>query len=204
MKCPLCESGKSTEFDRDKFRTYLRCSLCELIFVPRDQLISSLDEKNRYDAHENDADDQGYINYLKGISESVKSHLLPNEGGLDFGCGRTKLLAELLKPHGVSSYDLYFHPDEELLTRSYDFVILSEVIEHLRSPRVEMQTLARIGSKIFVKTKWYPEAGFSQWFYKRDITHVQFFNETSFRKLAEIMGFKKFEEVGQDLYLFTK
>lgn len=204
MICPLCQGSDHHKIDQDKYRSFFKCHTCELIFVPREALISEMDEKHRYEAHENDEADAGYSAYLKSISDTIRSHINPGERGLDFGCGRTKLLARHLSPHEVQSYDVYFHPDSELLDKKYDFVVLSEVIEHLRNPKEEMLELAEIGKKFFIKTKCYPETGFSDWFYKRDITHVQFFNPASFKKLAQICSFSGYQEIGKDLYLFKK
>jgi hypothetical protein len=204
MICPLCLHPDSAVIDQDKHRSFHQCSFCNLIFVPRDSLITEADEKKRYDAHENDENDSGYSDYLKDIAGSIQKYISPSETGLDFGSGRTKLLAKHLEPNLVLSFDIYFHPDFELLSKEFDFVILSEVIEHLRDPRSEMLKLASLGKKFFIKTKWYPETGFSGWFYKRDITHVQFFHEKSFQELAKICGFKDFQKIGNDLYLFTK
>jgi rubredoxin len=200
--CPLCLAQESSLFDQDKFRSYLKCSTCGLVFVPRDSLISEDQEKERYEAHENGENQSGYIQYLSKIGEAIKPFLNEGDRGLDFGCGKTKLLAGLLAPHHVSSYDVYFHPQHELLNVTYDFVILSEVIEHLRDPRKEMLKLS--SPKIFIKTKFYPEVGFNQWFYKRDKTHIQFFNPGSFDELAKINGYKSWEKIGEDLYCFKK
>lgn len=204
MSCPLCLGSRRDLVDKDKLRSYYRCHSCDLVFVERAELVSVNSERERYEAHENDEADQGYSNYLKEIAETVKRHLSGTQTGLDFGCGRSKLLASHLAPHEVQSYDIFFHPERELLTKSYDFIVLSEVIEHLRDPREEMVALSKLAPKIFVKTKFYPEVGFSTWFYKRDITHVQFFNLRSFEELAKICGFSSFEEIGKDLYVFKK
>jgi hypothetical protein len=204
MICPLCSLDNSELFDQDKLRTYYKCQSCELIFVPRTSLISQMQEKDRYEAHENSETDQGYVQYLKKIAESIRPHVNLHDNGLDFGCGKSKLLEKLLGPIKVSSYDIYFHPEESLLTQKYDFIIMSEVIEHLRNPLEEMQRLTKLSSTLIVKTMFYPQVGFSNWFYKRDITHVQFFNECSFQELANICGLSRPIEIGEDLYLFKK
>ena len=177
-----------------------------MVFVPRAELIPVEHEKSRYDAHESDP---GYKAYLSKISDPMCSYLKSNSFGLDFGCGKTKLLAKLLevKSHTVESYDVYFHPDKNLLEQQYDFVVMSEVIEHLRSPREELTqviSLLRPGGLLFIKTKILPEhkSLFSNWYYKRDITHVQFFSECAFGELSRIFNLSKCELIGQDLYLF--
>jgi SAM-dependent methyltransferase len=206
MICPLCGSVQSELFDKDKTRSFYQCGNCSLVFVPRDELITPDAEKHRYDAHENDETSSGYRDYLSGIAAQLQKYLKNGMTGLDFGSGRTKLLAELLSSeHVVDSYDVYFHPDLSFLNKKYDFIILSEVIEHLRDPVSELKKLKSIlkpDGILFVKTKLVPEKSFSTWFYKRDITHVQFFSDDSFRHLSKKFGFEEASMIGEDLFLF--
>ena len=207
--CPLCLNQKSELFDQDKQRRFLLCNSCDLVFVEREDLIPEDLEKKRYESHENSEEDVGYRNYLSKIANSIKGHLSSSDDGLDFGCGKTKMLEELLTPRSVKSYDVYFHPVEELLSQKYNFIILSEVIEHLRSPRETMLFLndcLKPQGQFFIKTKLRPESrdDFSKWFYKRDITHVQFFNERSFQEFARMCDLKSPEKIGEDLFLFKK
>jgi SAM-dependent methyltransferase len=208
MNCPLCLSSESQIYDHDKLRSYYQCKHCSLIYVPRDFLISPDAEKERYDSHKNDEDDSGYINYLNNISQTIKKYLSSEpQSGLDFGCGKTTMLAKLLNPHEVKSYDLYFHPRDELLNAKYDFIVLSEVIEHLRDPRsvmLKLKSLLKKRGQIFIKTKLSPKepVEFSTWFYKRDITHIQFFNQQSLDVLSQICELQKSQEISEDLFLF--
>lgn len=201
MICPLCRSD-SELFDREKFRSYFQCRVCSLVFVPRSEILTHAQEKERYEAHENSG--PGYETYLNQIISSIKPHLTDEMKGLDFGSGSSTYLSKTLK--NTKAYDVYFHPDKSLLEKRYEFVIMSEVIEHLRDLEEEMRlikTILKPGSLLFVKTKFLPEEDFSNWFYKRDRTHVQFFNQKSFRKLSELFGFSGHQEIGEDLYLFT-
>lgn len=210
MICPLCLAVESEIFDQDKQRSYLKCSACDLVFVPRESLVTLSAEKERYEAHENE-ETESYTNYLNKTVTAIKPHLKPNASGLDFGCGRTKILENLFVKAGVpvKSYDLFFHPETDLLSLQYDFIILSEVIEHLRGPREIMLSLKKNlfpAGRFFIKTKLRPAtpAEFSKWFYKRDSTHVQFFNEKSFKALTAILGMKTVEMVGEDLFQITQ
>lgn len=205
--CPICFSEQFEIFSSDKDRSYCLCQNCSLIFVPRSELINEESEKKRYDFHEADT---GYESYLTKIAEQVAAELSRSSTGLDFGCGKTKILATKLNElnHQVESYDYYFHRDESLLNQKYDFLILSEVIEHLREPREMMEKLSGLlneKGKIFIKTKFYPEkkSVFDSWFYKRDITHIQFFSNRSMEKLQEILSLKNVKALGDDLYLLS-
>lgn len=207
MNCPLCLHDESSLYDQDKERSFFQCSRCTLVFVPRSDLVSLSAEKERYDAHENSSESDGYRTYLTGIANAIHENLEPGSRGLDFGSGKTTLLENILeeKGHDVLSYDVFFHPDVHYMDQKFDFIILSEVIEHLRDPMQEMEKLSHLlneNGKFFIKTKLLPEKGFSTWFYKRDITHVQFFSLTSFRYLSEKLSLKDAQVIGQDLFLF--
>lgn len=209
MTCPLCFSDALSLYAEDQQRSYQLCGECSLVFVPREQLITLEAEKVRYEAHENNENDSGYEKYLSGIVASILPDLSASSQGLDFGCGKSRLMEKLLKKegHDVYSYDVFFHPEENLFLKTYDFIMMSEVIEHLRSPADELKRLKNLlnsSGKIFIKTKLLPESveKFSSWFYKRDTTHIQFFSHNSLRKLEELYGFKGYEQVGEDLYLF--
>ena len=208
--CPLCLDHNTQEYSRDKLRSYLICSNCELIFVPRDQLITQEQEKKRYDSHQNDKENSNYQNYLKKIINEILPSLEKEDTGLDFGCGITDLMGQLFKTKSfeVDSFDLYFFPEKKIWKKTYNFIILSEVIEHLRNPLSEMQGLRQIllaRGQFFIKTKLHPNQkdSFDNWFYKRDNTHVQFFNLASLKKLATQLNMNDPEMIGEDLYRFT-
>ncbi|MGE3609891.1 MAG: class I SAM-dependent methyltransferase [Bacteriovoracaceae bacterium] len=192
-------------------RSYFLCQNCELIFVPRNQLIPEIKEKERYELHQNAESDPYYQDYLSQILISVLPLIEKNQVGLDFGCGRTTLLAQLFSQKGieVDSFDYYFLKDETIWNKKYDFIVLSEVIEHLRDPFEEMKSLKNIlnpNGKMFIKTKFYPQKSeFDQWFYKRDLTHIQFFNPQSMEHLGHSLQMKsEFYLNGPDLTLFRK
>lgn len=209
--CPLCQSSKTGYYSRDKFREFFFCPDCGLIFVPRSQLIDQIQEKTRYQSHQNAEDDDFYRQYLQQIATAVGEQLTVAQTGLDFGCGRTSLLAQLFKQQGheCDSYDVYFCPNEGIWQKKYRFIILSEVIEHLRHPLEDMQRVRELlarGGSLFIKTKLHPQdkMSFDNWFYKRDITHVQFFNPTSFEYLAATLGLSSPQQVGADLFQFKE
>lgn len=204
MTCPLCASADTRLFDQDVKRSFYLCERCTLVFVSRDELLSESDEKTRYEAHENSATDAGYVNYLNSIFLKIAPEIKETDRGLDFGCGMTTVLADFFQ--NCDSYDVYFRADEEIWGRTYDYIILSEVIEHLAQPLETMKqvcALLRPGGHLFIKTQFVP-ANFSAWFYKRDLTHVQFFGPGSMNWLGDHLGMEEFRTLGKDLYHFTK
>ncbi len=199
MKCPFCQKFGADLFDRDSFREFFLCASCTIIFVPRTSLPDPLEEKKRYDAHQNDESDPGYRQYLMKTVRPVISELKGIGLGLDFGCGKTQLLGKLFHDHGyaMDSYDLFYLPDESIWEKSYDFVVMNEVIEHLGDPMGTIERLKTIcRGPLFVRTKFYPtsQKEFTNWFYKRDLTHVQFFNRNSLSVLGNVT------ELDEDLY----
>lgn len=212
MKCPVCLSAKNVPYDQDKYRTYYLCEDCELVFVSRDKILPAIDELKRYEAHHNEENDPHYQQYLRQILDSAIPVLGEKAQGLDFGCGKTTVLAQLFETKGiqVDSYDVFFHPYDGIWNRKYDFIILSEVIEHLGSPREVMEKLSDIlnqHGKIFIKTKFHPEdpLAFKNWFYKRDLTHVQFFNPKSLGFLSHHLNLTcPIQLNSHDLYLIVK
>jgi len=210
FNCPICLECNTQEYSQDKFRSYSICNVCGLIFVPRSELISTQDERARYGHHQNESEDPAYFNYLSKIVNDCIPSLKPGDEGLDFGCGPSPLMAKIFSSRGFTadSYDLYFHPHLPYKNKTYDFIILSEVIEHLRNPievMKELGHLLNVNGKFFIKTKFYPEKElFHHWFYKRDSTHIQFFNEEAFKHLASILKVKYEGRIGEDLYLFER
>ncbi len=66
--CPLCGSEDLDSFFEDKKRIYLRCFYCKLVFVPKRYWLSVEDERATYDLHKNDAQNQGYRQFLSRLS----------------------------------------------------------------------------------------------------------------------------------------
>lgn len=199
MMCPLCHNSGAELFHRDNTREFFLCPACTIIFVPRSSLLSSDEEKKRYDSHQNDETDPGYRDYFLKTVGPVMRNIQKGARGLDFGCGRTRLMEKLFREKGteVDSFDPFYFPDPDLWSKKYDFAVLNEVIEHLADPAATLQKLKSIiDGPLFVRTKLYPanEPEFSRWFYKRDVTHVQFFSMKAFMHLGSV------EMLDEDLY----
>lgn len=209
MICPLCQNEKSDVFEQIREKTYFQCQTCSLVFLSRSELISPVEEKERYENHNNSEENSHYIEYLNSTVEKISSIVPKGSTGLDFGCGKSLAMERLLTQDGffVSSYDLFFHPNEEVFQKKYDFILLSEVIEHLRTPKKELQRIKSIlkeNGLLFIKTKLLSSdiQDFKNWYYRRDKTHIQFFREDTFIKMSELFNLQKIQELGDDLFLF--
>lgn len=160
------------------------------MFVPREFHLSPQEEKAYYDLHENSAVDEGYRRFLSRCAAPLLERLPASSRGLDFGCGPAPALAQMLMQsgHTMATYDLYYQPDDSVLGQNFDFVVSTEVVEHLSEPLSVLEMLwQRInpGGVLALMTKLVasPER-FANWHYIRDPTHIVFFSTQTFHWLA--------------------
>ncbi len=204
--CPLCNATRSQHFFADARRTFLRCSVCALVFVPPRFHLSAADERAEYDKHENDVEDMGYRKFLSRLFIPLNKTLAEASQGLDFGCGQGPALAAMLRDvgHEVSLYDSFYQPDNAALTRRYDFICATEVVEHLHQPGSELArlwSLLKPGGVLGIMTKLVRDReAFAGWHYKNDPTHVCFFSEQTWRWWASEQG-AQLEVIGADVIL---
>lgn len=190
VPCPLCKADKVLDFFQDKRRNYLRCEICNLVFVPPFQLLTAADEKSRYDLHQNSPADQNYRRFLSRIFIPMQRCLNPGSCGLDFGSGPEPTLSVMFKEagHFMAIFDFFYANVPSALEKQYDFITATEVVEHLHDPIMELErlwTCLKHGGRLGIMTKLAPDQDlFSRWHYKNDLTHVCFFSEITFKWLA--------------------
>jgi SAM-dependent methyltransferase len=89
----------------------------------------------------------------------------------------------------VELFDPYFAPDRSVLSRTYDFIVCCEVIEHFHRPAEEFDRLGAIlnpGGILGIMTCFQTDdSAFERWHYLRDPTHVVFYRE---RTLSFVAG----------------
>lgn len=197
MNCLLCQSPDSAPFKVEKKpeRSYFHCAECDLIFMNPTERLSPQDEKARYDNHENQGS-AGHVAFLEPLVKDIDTYfksagLVRSQlSMLDFGCGPKPSLSVLfeMKGYKTSNYDLFYHPDQDQLRRTYHFVTSTEVWEHFYNPRQEIEKLLRLvksGGLLGIMTSAHRgEAAFHDWHYRRDLTHVVFFSERSMEWIA--------------------
>ena len=204
MDCLLCGS-KNTQIYREfeektygKLRRwkYFTCQNCDLIFRDPTQRPKPEEEQSRYKEHQN-LWNKTYEKYLNELWQPLSSYI-PKEAkkGLDFGCGATEGLKELLKDssYSIESYDFYFK-DDVLKNSEYDFVYCSEVVEHFYNVKRNFDILIdtlKAGALLAVSTQKPPAdpEDFQTWYYRKDPTHVAFYNSKTWDWIAESMGFE--------------
>ena len=193
VKCPLCESSSASDFfeKTDPKRgplKYFKCPDCRLIFLSSAAHLGAEDEKNRYDQHQNNPDNVGYVKSLQKLVTPLSKKLAPGSHGLDFGCGPQSVLKLMFEElgHTMDLYHPYYFNDEDVLRNRYDFVVCTEVVEHFYSPQKEFIKLINLlktqGSRLGIMTQLVEdEADFCNWWYHRDPTHVCFYRKETFQ-----------------------
>ncbi len=190
QRCPLCQTANGRPFDQDS-RAYFRCPVCALVFVLPHQFLSPQEEKSVYDLHQNSADDPGYRRFLGRLFTPVSQRLPPHSHGLDFGSGPGPTLAAMFEEagHSIEIYDPFYAPEIKRLQQQYDFIVATEVAEHLHQPGPELDRLwscLKPNGLLGIMTKRVINRdAFSRWHYKRDPTHVCFFSIETFQWLAD-------------------
>lgn len=209
MECPLCRNNTTIPFYKDKNRTYFQCTTCDLVFVLRDDLPNSEAEKLRYDKHENNPNDRGYTTFLQRLIEPLKAQLKPNDRGLDFGCGSTPVLAQILINEGfrMEIYDPFYQPQQEPLDQQYNFITATEVVEHLHNAHKEFNQLYKLlkskGVLAIMTQLRTPDTNFENWYYKNDFTHVCFYSLKTINWIGNHYRYK-IEIFPPNIIIFTK
>ncbi len=185
LSCLLCSSPVKN-YHQDKNRTYFQCTNCQLVFVDPKAFISEQEEKARYDLHQNSPNDRGYCNFLSRICDPIVSRLPKGSYGLDFGCGPGPTLPKMFEKLGylMAIYDPFYANDKSVLEIEYDFVTATEVIEHLKNPKLSLNTMwccIKPGGYLGIMTNLVPNKElFANWYYISDKTHICFYSKETF------------------------
>lgn len=176
--------------------SYFSCPRCGLIWLDEKNRLSREQEARHYATHENHG--PAYLDYLRKTAEPVLARVSGGSLCLDYGCGPTEGMRELISPMGfsVESYDPFFFP-RVLLKNHYDFVLCSEAAEHFFCPAEEFARIdatLKPGGLLGVRSQlWEGKESFRDWYYRRDPTHVCFYTEKSVRWLAGHFGWELLE-----------
>ncbi len=211
MKCHICnQSTVSFKHDKTDIK-YYHCTSCEYIFKSSEYYQDLETQKERYNLHENNEEDEGYRAYFQRFLDFVLPHVDNVKTALDFGCGRTSLLAQLLEGKSISCdyYDPIYHPDTLDEKKRYDLIVSTEVFEHLHQPReVFAQLLEKLksGGYLAIQTEFHSneQVSFQQWWYSQDETHIIFFRAKTFRVLCKIYGCQFVVENAKNMVIMKK
>lgn len=208
MKCILCFGQAEQLLLKEDGRIYFVCtSECHLIFLDPSARLSVVEEKERYDLHNNNPDDEGYRDFLRRLTNELMPQLGTGARGLDFGCGPGPALSGIMREAGFecADYDPLYYDDRELLNRQYDFITATEVFEHLYDPRATLKQLAGMlkpaGTLAVMTDMVISPESFEEWWYHTDPTHVSFYSRQTFDWIAQDF-FLKVEYPSKNVVLF--
>ena len=191
MNCLLCHS----ESNSIEIETY-QCSSCLLVFKNPNIHLTDQEDFSRYSFHQNDKNSKGYKEFLMKLLTPLEKCLPRHFTALDFGCGPGPVLSSMLKDLGgeVEIYDPHFFPDRKSLSKKYDVVTCTEVVEHFKNPIEnwkQLTSLVKNGGYLAVMTQFFTEqTNYIQWWYKNDPTHVVFYSKKTLDFLASHFGFE--------------
>ena len=200
MTCLLCDSPTEIFFSKQsKQRGQLDYRLCQdkcgLAFLDPTHRVDANREKARYNEHNNTAND-GYVAFLKRVTDDLIPHIKSDMIGLDFGCGPNPVLSTIMNDAGYEmyNYDPFYFPNKSALSQQYDFITATEVIEHVYDPAQVIDQLKSLLKPngilaIMTETMLDPER-FADWWYHRDITHVCFYSEQTLQWIADQQNWK--------------
>ncbi len=211
MHCHICNQKTVTFQDEKSGIAYHHCKPCKYIFKDPSCYQPIEVQKARYDLHENDANDAGYRAYFQRFVDFVLPKVGQPQNALDFGCGRSRLLADILKDMNIDTdvYDPIYHPDTQWHTKKYELIVSTEVFEHLHDPKsVFEQLVERLtpGGYLALQTQFHPNDPevFKRWYYHKDPTHIVFFRPRTFRVLAEMYGCEFLADNGKNMVVLKK
>ena len=211
MDCHICNTSTESFIHEKTNITYYHCYACEYVFKSAECYQDFETQKERYNLHENNENDRGYIAYFQRFLEFTLPLVGHPKYALDFGCGRTSLLASLLEKKGIECdyYDPIYHPDTLLESKTYDLIVSTEVFEHLHSPKEVFEDLVRRlnnGGYLGLQTQFHPNEieKFKKWYYHQDTTHIVFFRAKTFEVLSQQFGCKVIENNGKNMIVIQK
>lgn len=206
--CPLCTS-KGDLFYKQKQRVYYLCQTCSAIFMDRKYWPTLAEEKARYQEHNNDVEDKRFQKFVSPITSAVKHDFESHHLGLDFGAGTGPVITKVLRDsnYKISVYDPFFYNHPQLLTKTYDYIVSCEVIEHFHDPLKEFEMLSEMlnpNGKLYCMTHLYDASiPFYNWYYKNDLTHVFIYQKQTMDWIKKHVGFSKVSVKGK-LITFEK
>lgn len=211
MKCHICNKKTKSFIDAKTNIKYYECSDCEYIFKSPECHQDFSTQKERYNLHENDENDAGYQAYFKRFLDFIFPLVGQPETALDFGCGRSSLLASLLEKENISCdyYDPIYHPDISIDSKKYKLIVSTEVFEHLHQPREVFESLLQRleeGGYLALQTQFHPNEleRFKKWYYHQDPTHIVFFTAHTFRVLCKAYACEYISDNGKNMVVIRK
>jgi len=211
LNCHICNKKTESFIDEKTNIKYYQCTNCEYVFKSPECHQDFSAQKERYNLHENDENDVGYQAYFKRFLDFTLPLVAQPKTALDFGCGRSSLLASLLEKEGISCdyYDPIYYPATLSDSKKYELIVSTEVFEHLHQPKeVFVSLLERLeeGGYLALQTQFHPNDSerFKKWYYHQDPTHIVFFTAHTFRVLCKEYACEYISDNGKNMVLIQK
>ena len=175
--------------------TFYHCDDCQYIFKSPKYYQTLHEQESRYDLHDNNENSKGYKAYFERFLDFILPNVKDSTIALDFGCGTTTLLSQMLEKNGIPCdyYDPIYYPNRLDETKKYDLIVSTEVFEHLHHPRKVFKSLVdrlHRGGYLAIQTQFHAndKESFENWYYHKDPTHIVFYTKKSFEVLANMYG----------------
>jgi len=195
-------------------RKFYKCPECCLIFT--DEILPPAEEEVHYKNQWGKADPKVWKNQADLILKVACNYRMPGRI-LDFGSGSGDLTRELQRMGlDVTPLEPMVHGflKDQNFPRKFDVVVAIEVIEHLLDPWRELRELEKNlvddGIMIFSTLFTNPFLDqpdeieqFRSWWYKDDPTHVSFFSNPVFTRMAD-MGNYNIDVFGNQLFVIQR
>jgi len=212
MECHICNKAAMSFVHEKTHINYYYCKACEYIFKSPEHYQDLSRQKERYNLHENDENDEGYQAYFHRFLDFILPQLENKpKTALDFGCGRSSLLASMLEKEGIACdyYDPIYHPNRLDESNKYELIVSTEVFEHLHQPKEVFESLLERledGGYLALQTQFHPndEVAFKKWYYHQDPTHIVFFTAQTFKVLCDKYGVEFVADNGKNMVLLKK
>lgn len=210
-KCLICDSDTHTITDTQIKSTYHVCEGCGFIFKDESFRISYEEEKTVYLRHDNNMENEGYVNMFNVFIRDFIEELPITGNTLDFGCGPGPVLYQIMKNQGYKAhkYDPFYQKDESIFTKTFQLITSTEAVEHFFDPLKEFKTLSSLLDKrgylvIMTQLREMNETDFLKWWYRRDQTHVAFYSLKTFDYIASLYQLKRIKTNNKNVVVFQK
>lgn len=195
MKCKICSSDTSLILDTQFNHEYYKCLECDFIFQNHIHHVSYEEEREVYDKHNNSIEDERYVKRFEDFLDKAAMTYVDKGDSLDYGSGPEPVLGTILKRRGFNSYiyDRHYAKDEGFSQRKYDLITSTEVFEHFHNPLEDIKVIVDLlkPKGVLAVMTMFPPADievFKAWWYRRDPTHISFYDLKTFKKIAEIFN----------------
>jgi len=207
MKCIICGAQTIELLDKQFNQIYRECLHCKCVFTNETDYLNEELELDQYSRHNNSIESPGYVEMFDRFLDFVIPESFSGNC-LDFGSGPEPVLQTVVGRRGLvcDIYDPYYA--DEKPEKKYDLITSTEVFEHFYDPLKELTFLSSLLNEngyLAVMTLFInDDIDFQDWWYRRDPTHVTFYNLETFSYLAKRFGFEIVKHNKKNIILLKK